>query len=819
MMFLDVSAQQPPGNKNTTLAIGRLYGKVVDATNNQPLPYATVMVLKKMPNGKDSLIEGSLTIENGEFNITGLVPGTYTVKFNYIGNKDILKVVKISAPNAIEQDMGDIKMEVDAQVLNTVEIKAEKVSTMISLEKRVFNVDKNITAAGGTAEDILKNVPSVTIDMDGNAKLRDKGTTIYVDGKPSLMALSQIPADQIESVEVISNPSAKYEAATMGGILNIVMKKNRKPGYNGFVTVGVGNQSRYNGAVNLNLNEGKWSMGGFYSFNTSDIPTTGYLYRTNRQANGVVTSYFNQNSLISSLNTFHTARVNLDYNLSNRNLLSMSASLNSGMFDNQTNQSYQYFSDKLILTEYGVRATNSKNEFLRNNVEAQWKKSYAKKDKSLVTLLNYAWGNGNNLADWNTTGFDKDGISLENYPELVNIDGKNVNKQGVFQLDYVNPINDSTKIEMGVRSFWSVRDQQYFYSPFDYEASKFILDSQFSQDNRIQESINALYATYSGRLKHKISFQAGLRFEQSQMKGNSRLEGASDFGYSYPKGNSKDLLRSLFPALYISKKIDDQTELGINFSRKIQRPNFRQLMPGIQANDKQNIQIGNPNLQPEFINLAEINFNKLFGSNNWLSTLYFSNETNTLKPLVQPSATDSTLLVTTFVNGKNEITYGLDNTLKLGFGKNMDILLNANIFKFNVTVDTFTNSGWAANAKANLNYKLPANFALQINGTYEGNRPIPQGRRQGIAFMDIAVKKSFFNNTANITFSLNDVFNGRKDITIYDQPTYIQDSMRRRETRYFKISIQIPFGKADASLFRKSNKKPENPDASEFIGS
>ncbi|MBK9734595.1 MAG: TonB-dependent receptor family protein [Saprospiraceae bacterium] len=258
--------------------------------------------------------------------------------------------------------------------------------------------------------------------------------------------------------------------------------------------------------------------------------------------------------------------------------------------------------------------------------------------------------------------------------------------------------------------------------------------------------------------------------------------------------------------------------MGLNFSRKIQRPNFRQLMPGIQANDKQNITIGNPNLQPEFINLAELNYNKIFGTHNWLFTIYFSNETNTLKPLVQPSTVDSTILVTTFVNGKNEITYGSDNTLRLAFGKKLDIMMNANIFKFNVVVDTFSNTGWAANGKASINYRLPSGISLQLNGAYEGNRPIPQGNRKGIAFMDFAIKKSFFNNTANVTFSINDIFNSRKDITIYTQPTYIQESMRRRETRYFKVTLQIPFGKADASFFKKSNRKSEGQDQPDFNG-
>ena len=398
---------------------------------------------------------------------------------------------------------------------------------------------------------------------------------------------------------------------------------------------------------------------------------------------------------------------------------------------------------------------------------------------------------------------------MANYPELVKITDGNVGNQTVVQLDYVNPINDSTKVEIGVRGFWSVREQNYFFKPFNATKNDYILDNQYSQDAHVSENINAAYIMYSSHLKNDISYQVGLRFEQSSLTGVSRLADQPNFGYDYPKGLGKDLLRSLFPSLYISKKIDEATELGLNFSRKIQRPNFMQIMPGIKSNDKQNILIGNPALQPEFINTAELNYNKLFGANNWLTTLYVSNETNTIKPIVRSSATDPSVFITQFENGKNELTYGIENTLKLTFGKNLDVMLNSNIFRFNVTVDTFINNGWATNGKIGLNYRLPSSFSIQLNGSYEGNRPIPQGNRQGIAYMDLAVKKSFFNNAANVVFSINDLFNSRKDITTFTLPTSIQETMRRRDTRYFKLALQIPLGKADASFFKKGNKKAD----------
>ncbi len=804
---INLLAQKTPGSlppgKMGSLSIGRLYGKVLESTTKEPVAYASVTVLKKISGGRDSIIGGALTAENGEFNITNLPMGPMMVKIRFVGFKEQTKAAIIKPPSDIEQDLGNFQLVSEDQTLNAVEITAEKSLTQISLEKRVFNVDKNITSTGGTAEDVLKSIPSVSVDVDGNAKLRDRGTTIYVDGKPTLMSLTQIPADQIESIEVISNPSAKYEAATAGGILNIVLKKNKKPGYNGVIVAGVGNQGRYNGMVNLNAHEGKFSVTTFYNNNTTDNPVTGYAYRTNLNTDGSVANYFNQNTDVNFQNVFQIGKIGVDYALNNRNTISLAGTIMAGKFNVSSDQKYTLANAENQILSYGTRLTLPKNSFKNNNIESSWKKTYAQKGKSLTTMANFGWGSSSNKADWNTTGYNTDGVLLPNNPELVAIDGGNSSQQGVFQVDFVQPINDLSKLEMGVRSFWSGKDQAYFFNNFDYDKDQYVLDKTFSQDFRITETINAAYATYSSQLKYGIRYQAGLRFEQSSLKGNSYLDGVADFGYNYPKGHGKDLLRSLFPAVFLSKKLDEKSELGVNFSRKIQRPNFRQLMPGIQANDKQNVQYGNPGLQPEFINLAEINYNRIFGANNWLSTIYLSNETNTLKPLSTPSETDPSVLLTRFVNGSNELRYGLDNTLKMAFGKHVDLMLNANVFSFNVNVDTFSNKGWAGNGKANLTVKLPYNFSFQINGAYEGNRPMPQGNRKGIYFADFAVKKSFFNNAANVTFSINDVFNSRKDIMFLELPTYTQETMRRRDARYFKISLQVPFGKADASMFKK----------------
>ena len=806
---------QKDGQKQNSPNIGRVYGKIKDAVSKEVLAYASVTIVSKMPDGSEKLINGTLTEENGDFNITALPFGVFLIKIDYMAYADFTKEIRITGPNLIEQDLGDILLKVDEQQLSTVEVQAEKATLNMNLEKKVFNVDKNFTSTGGTAEDVMKNIPAVSVDTDGNAKLRDRSATIYVDGKPTMLTLNQIPSDQVESIEVISNPSAKYEAAAMGGILNIVLKQNRKAGYNGMIGLGAGTQGRYNANINANVNKGKWNFGTFYTLNNSQSPTQQYVKTIGLDSLGKELSYFNQNSSNTFKHLSHSARVNVDYAADNRNTITLAASFFKGNFDMPVSQDFEYLSQNNVRTASGNRTTLTENDFTRKGIEAVWKKTFATKNKSLTTFFNYGWGDKYGKGNWTTNNYDKEGNLLDNNPELVKTNDFNANDQITFQVDYVNPLSESTKIEMGVRSFWSDKDQYYFFNTYDYTSKSYITTTSLSQDARIIETINAAYFMFSSKTKFDLNYQAGLRFEQSGLSGLSRLEGQGDFGYDYPRGNAKDILRSLFPSLHIAKNLNDATELGFNFSRKIQRPNFRQLMPGVRSNDKQNIEIGNPSLQPEFINLAELSFRKIFGQNNFMSTLYYSNETNTIKPFTSISPSDSSVLVTQYINGDNELMLGLDNTLKLLFGKNTDIMISVNIFKFDVTVNNVKNTGWANNSKLNVNYKFPLGFSLQANAGYEGNRPMPQGNRKGIGYADLAIKKTLSKNGSNLVFSISDLFNSRKDITTVTLPSYIQESLRRRESRYFKLTFQLPFGKLDA-MAKKPSKKSEGQDMQEF---
>ena len=792
----------PKGIKIT----GRIYGKVVDETTLKPLEFVSVVAFRPLGR-RDSIVGGMLTLNNGEFNIDNLPIGGIKMKISLIGYKDIIKQINLFPPD-LEVDMGDLKLSVDSKLLNELEVTGQKTTMQLGLDKKIFNVDKNITTTGGTAEDVLKSVPSVTVDADGSAKLRNNATKIYVDGRPTLMNINQIPADQIDNIEVISNPSAKFEAASSGGIINIVLKKNKKPGYNGFLSAGIGTGNRYNGMANLNIKEGRSNVTAFYNFNKTSNPTNGYSNRTFLSPTAPYKD-FNQQTETKFDNLFQIGRLQWDYNVSNRNMLSLAGMYINGVFNIGSDQNYEYKNAAGAQILRGTFQQRPENEFKNYMVQATWKKSFPKKGKELITDLTYGFGGSNNDANWTRTILKPTGEEAAP-TQKINIGGGNEGQQVTFQMDFTNPINDSTKIEMGVRSYWNNRTQDYLYSLYDYTTAKYIQQNAYSQNTDVSDMINAAYITY-GSMWSGIGYQIGMRFEQSRLEGTSKLDNQPSFGYDYPKSVS-DLLNALFPSVYLSKKLNKTEEVQANFSRKINRPNFYQLMPIIMGADAENIRIGNPALAPEFINLAEFNYSKIWKSNNWLATVYLRGEENPITTFIAPLDSTSTVRKTTYINGKSATRYGMDNILKLTLAKDLELTTNLNVFNLKIETQTTTNKGWALNGKFNLTYKLPKKlkaFSLQLQGSYESDQIIAQGSRKGIAFADFAVKYSFWK-MANLTLQVSDITNSRREVLYISDATITQESMRRRDLRYVKLTFQMPFGKMDSSIFRKAKDARRN---------
>lgn len=787
--------------------LGRVYGKVIDANTGKPVEYASVQVLWY---SKDSLLGGSLVKENGDFAVDGLPSfGQVRVKIKFIGYKDYLQKVYLSPPDKVDQDLGDIKLAVDDKLLKEVDVVAEKSAVVLSIDKRTYNVDKDLSVKGGTGVDVMKNIPGLTVDADGNVQLRNQSPTIFVDGRPTTLTLQQIPADQIERVEIITNPSVKYDASATGGILNVVMKRNNKPGYNGMVMAYIGTGDRYGGMANLNVKQGKWNTSLMYSFNQGINNTNGFTKRTQLDS-GKTVGYFNQDNDTRMMTIFNFGRLGIDYNIDNRNTISLNGMIVAGQFKTADNQTYKILDSSATERLFGYQLNNQKAEFQNYNAQLLYKKTYPKVGKELTVDANYNYTNSNNGYLFNT--------STQTIPYITDIPNTYQKNKGftnanqfVFQMDYVNPISDTRKFEAGIKAFYKNSISANNTSRATGDENNYVKDTIMSNRYVIDDMINAAYVNYNDKLFWNIGYQAGLRFEQSYYAGNI-TDKNQKFSYNYPS-TADDILKSLFPAIYFSKKLKKSQEVQLNFSRKIARPNFFQLMPFVMFADKQNYRIGNPQLKPEFKNIAELNYNKILTKGSYLASGYFRYEEQPITDVAypDPDPAKTNVLVNTTINGDNAIRYGFENTFKWTFFKTLDWTVNANAYyiymkgKIVPTEPEVKAEGYAWNAKTTISYRFPKNITLQVNGNYESPKILLLGVANPIYSMDISLNymiatKWIFNAT------LSDVFNTRRMGTHYETPYYEQDLSRRRESRYVRLTVTYLFGKMDASIFKRGKQ-------------
>ena len=801
---------------NMKMSIGHIYGKVIDGSNKKPMSYVSVSLYTM----RDSLVTGQLTEDNGDFSFSDLRAGAYNLKVTFLGYKDLINKVVIT-PAKSEQDIGNLTIVPDATQLKEVDVTGQRSTVELKVDRKVFNVGNDISARGGTGLDVMKNIPSVSIDASGNVTLRNNTPQVYVDGKPTTLTLEQIPADQIDKVEVITNPSAKYEAASSGGIINVVMKKNTKPGYNGIVNLNLSTNTGYNGLAMINLKEKKFGVNLMYTVNGATNHTNGY-FNTTRDSSGNITSNTNQNINSTFKRLFQVARVGFDFFINNRNTLSISQNAVFGNFNTTDNIG-------ITADTFGVNALNGNqvnaqlNHFRNFTTDMSFKHTYPKEGKEYTLDIQYNRLNGGGNYLYTTDYYNTSGSIIPSFPSYqVTVGGQHADMV-TFLGDFSLPVGKNMKIETGFRSNYKLT---YSFNNVNNETttngivSEPVYNLALSSNYRIDDLVNGAYITFTHQVK-SFSYQLGFRAEEVYYRGTSYLNGNQSFSYQYP--STPDLAQSipkmLFPSFNISQKIGTQHEFQFNVARKSNRPNFFQIAPFIFSSTATSVQRGNPALQPEFINQGEVNYNYSGSKVSWLTSVYG-------RYVQQPITTyniDSTtnqgnITISTYNNGKYSASGGWENILKIFPVKKLDITLTGNVFYTDIIGGTgennASNSGWSWLAKALISYKLPMDFTIQGNGTYEAPKILPQGKTTQMYYFDLSLSKDFGFFTLN--FTVSDVLNSRASgshlVETGSDPevTTIVDQSRRRDQRYAKLGVSFRFGKMDASLFKK--KKPSGSD-------
>jgi outer membrane receptor protein involved in Fe transport len=846
-------------SQDSRLSIGHFYGRIIDAKTNKGIEGVSVQLIQirsdtAAKKTREIPVSGMITGKNGDFSLENLpIMGDFRLRltgmsYKYFEQKvdfglrpgkagtiQIGNMQQIMA--AAEKDLGNIKLEVDVHTLEQVTVSAREPLMQLSLDKKTFNVEKDISASGGTALDVMKHIPGIAVDIDGNIRLRNSTPVIYVDGLPTTLTLEQIPADAIQSVEIITNPGAKFDASNgSSGILNVVMKKNRKPGYNGNLRGGIDSHGQFNLGGDANIKEGKINL--FTSANYSERKSisTGITNRYTFLASP--NDSLRQDDKSVNWGNFVFVRGGLDYFMDNRNTLSVSGILLSSHFTPYQNSNL--YIDTLYhsgtATSYTYRMANTNGHFYNHGAMFSYKHNFPKAGKALTVNVNYSSGR-NESSDLVSSFIHemKYGPISYTYSQLqTNSTG---NEFGTAQADFTTPVSDKSTFESGVRA--AVRNEN---SANDYESIQpggslvplTLLSSQYIYHDRVF----AGYLTYSNAIRN-FSYQVGLRAENSNYTGN--------ISYTIPEpggalndtvGNFNNQIPiSLFPSIFFRQRLGRTQNLQLSYSRYIDRPNYFQLFPFTDYSDSLNVTRGNPNLRPQFTHSFELSYQINYAANNsFIGSLYYKYKTDLITFFVTKGTnpyTNSPVFVNTYINANFGYIGGLELIGRNSVARWWDITSNINIYNSMISVSDSvmqpTGQLYSMFIKINNLIRLPRQFTLQVAGDYTSKTVLPptgsgnssgtrnfggtvsgnaQGYSKPTGGIDASIRYEFMKNRAmSLTLSVADLFRTRRS-DIYTQSSYfIQETLRRRDPQFFRLQVNYHFGKVDASLLKRGNNK------------
>lgn len=795
--FYSYAQQGPPAKKV------KVTGKVFEKVTKQPLEYATISIMA--PNDT-KVIAGGITNPKGEFEVA-VAPGTYDIKVEFISFKST-EIKQKSIQD--DTNLGVVNLSEDAAQLNEVVVRAEKSTVEIKLDKKVYNVGQDMLVKGGTVSDVLDNVPSVSVDSEGNVSLRGSDNIrILIDGRPSQAinvaeALRQLPADAIEKVEVITNPSARYDAEGGSGIINIVLKKGKNQGFNGTLIASTGLPETYGLSANVNYKTEKLNY----------FTTAGYNHRTNEGGGLTNTSYYNADGSpkgyldedrdTKRIRDGFNARAGVEWSITPTTFWTNAINYQKNTGEDKDLINYNNFDAARAFTGSTYRLNNtdtgSENlEFTSNLI-----KNFNDKGHKLTADLSVSR---------NTD--DSDGIITAS-PSFNTTLNDQVQKQVLFQADYVLPLGKGSQFEAGYKGSFGDLENEYYVTDENY-----VKDPKKSNTLEYKENINALYAQY-GLKVNKFSYLFGLRWEDTNIEVN--LLDNSVF-------NTKKY-NNLFPSAFISYEISDQSNLTASYSKRLTRPRGRFMNPALNYSSNINIFQGNPDLDPSLTDKYDVGYIKRWDKVTFTTSAYFEDTKDVFSFVRTPNGDNVDgipVILSRPINLGKEQKYGFEFTFNYTPFKWWKLNSNFNLYNVKTTGDnTYTDTQgnlvvqnldnqantWFARASSKIT--LPYKIDWQLNGTYNGEQKTAQGKNLDQFSMNTAFSKDILKDKATIAFNISDIFNSRimrsytylqNDTTLESQKSYSEMQFRKRQ---FNLSFTYRFNKPKSE--RDKNAQPRNND-------
>ncbi len=821
ILFLSFVSFSQPGqgrriNPENLPKIGVLRGTIIDSETREPLMFASVV----LSTVRDStMVSGAITNEQGAFVMEELPPGMFYITINYVGYpRQYFNSIRITFREP-EFDMGTIEVSPSAQTLSEVTVEAERTLMETGLDRRVINVGQELTSIGGTGLDIMQNIPSVAVDFDGNVSLRGStNVTILIDGRPSTLtglsgpeALEQIPAEMIDRVEVITNPSARYNPEGTSGIINVVLKKQRRPGYNGMIALNAGSAGTYSGSVNLNYKVKKWNF--FTNFSGRLFDTESFGNSRRQTWGGDMTNYMDQDIVKGDFGmTSNNFQVGADYNFNDKNILTLSTRYSKWdrTMDNITNYDLYSLTDPEIIIQGQLFQMDNETGMLHNSFSHQlnYRRTYDQPNRELIFDMGYSTRTMDRTEFFNQEFFNDNfanpnGVLIR---ERSQMDGSNWSFTS--QLDYVHPLGKDSKIETGFRTQVRQLDSDF---TFENETSPDQWTNNPNRSNHFvyDEQIFAAYGMY-GAVLGKYSVQAGLRAEQTFTTADQRSDVNEPFDNQY---------LSLFPTLHLRRNLENNQALQVSYSRRINRPHNRTINPFMRYNSEFDVSYGNPNLNPEFINSYEIGYNR-FWKTTTLNPSLFYRYTNAMISRYRyvESIEGKDVTVTTYENLSQGISYGAELILTQRIAPWWNVNTTLSYFRSIIEgaqMDEEADSySWSGRLVSNIS--LGKGWNAQVNGFYRSPVIMLQGEMDAMYAASAGIRKNIWNNAGTISLNISDIFNTmRFSMTNYGE-NYNMNMERWRTSRFITLGFTYRINEFDRRNQRNGQQRDSNGDSMDF---
>ena len=796
---------------------GKIKGIVMDGELGGPLEFVTVQVKAK---GSDKIVQGSVTGSDGNYMIGGLKKGEYVVTFSYIGYEEVSKNISISSDNQI-LSLGEVTLAEDANQLGEVEVVAKRPQMRFEIDRKVFDATQDIAAEGGSASDLLSNIPSVEVDNEGSVSLRgNSSVTIWINGKASGLTadnqadiLDMMPAGDIKQVEVITNPSARYSPEGTAGIITIILKDDRNPGYYGSVKVGADTDGGYQASGNINYSSSKVDAYANLNYRNREFKGGGITSRLNTTDN----SFLDQTNDSKRQYNNWFGRFGATWHITKSDDLAFNVTGMTGGGDNSENIHYNSIDSQKNTIYTSDRITNGDSDMKMYNLELNYVHKFSENSNIDLMVSNNQWRrDGMNIFRQSTVYTDPSQTANPLYQTQEN-DIKD--KTWEVQADYTNKISDMARIEAGYKGTF-----QRNASPVDTYTGTTAEDIRQDESlyNRFlyNQDVHALYMTYGGKWD-KLSYQAGLRGEYWRVDTRS-LDFDQEFNGKASETFEKDYFK-LFPSAFISYALPKNNELQVNYTRRLRRPWGGQLNSFRNISDASNISFGNPELTPEYSHSFELNYIKSWESGHTLSLSGYYRSTDDVIQRIRFLNMEDNVMYTTSENVAKSQASGLEIVGKDKLFKILDLTTTVNLYYSKLDGFSYlpqgaetpvigdTDESFAWNVRMIANFSLPWGVSLQGTGNYNSKQLMAQGHREPNYSVDLGLRKSFLSDKLTLSINARDLLDSRKFRTVTAGDGFWQDSENWRGGRRVGFTLTYNFGNMNKKK-DKSKSRSEEPD-------